>query len=534
MKRVILIIWCFCGAVITMCCKPEQKDIAIQKDVVVQKSIVDQKKPNILIIFPDQLRRYSAGFWSKEPYKNLVVGKPDPVITPNIDMLAKNGVVFTQAVSNYPLCSPYRGMLLSGLYPEQNGIWNNCKVGRDHSLKDDISTIPDLFLKAGYNTAYFGKCHWLKPEPVFDENGNYKGTTESPGGHYVNKYDTYIPPGKKRHGIEYFYESIKDSHFNPHVYSNDPNTIEGKQDGELYLPKIFSPKNESKVIIDYLRNDRGQRDKNKPFCMIWSMNPPHNPWNDDNTDMETLHKHYDTDKFPEIDETLLVRKNADKEVGYYARHYFANVTSSDYYIGLVLDELKKSGELDNTIVIFSSDHGEMLGSHGREGKNAIELESSAIPFIVHWPKGLKSGIKDVLFSVPDVLPTVMGLAGISNQIPKKVEGTDFSSLLTDKENSTVKKPKAVLLMLGNSRGVLTDRYSLCLRENKKQWDKKEATKVAEAFIYDNLEDPYQLNKIDIKDKPKLAGELLVELSKLLKKTNDPWFQEKRYKNIIPY
>ena len=326
------------------------------------------KKPNILIVFPDQLRRYSAGFWSEENYKKHVVGKPDPVLTPTIDKLAKNGVVFTQAVSNYPLCSPYRGMMLSGMYPEQNGIWNNCKKGREHSLKDDIATIPDLFFKAGYNTSYFGKCHWLKTEPLFDENGNYQGTTEAPGGHYVNTYDTYIPPGK-RHNIEYFYQALKDEHFNPRIYSNDPSTIEGKKDGELHLPKVFSAKNEAEKIIKYLKNENGQRNADKPFCMIWSMNPPHNPWDDENTDMETLHKHYDTDKFPEIDNKLVVRKNADLKVANYARHYYANVTSADNYIGQVIDELEKMGELDNTIVMFSSDHGEMLGSHSRTGKN---------------------------------------------------------------------------------------------------------------------------------------------------------------------
>ncbi|WP_282124592.1 sulfatase family protein [Algibacter mikhailovii] len=515
----------FALLIVSFACKNKKKSATDNHE--------DQKKPNILIVFPDQLRRYSAGFWSESPYRELAQGKGDPVITPTIDKLAKNGMVFTQAVSNFPLCSPYRGMLMSGMYPEQNGIWNNCKVGRNHSLKDDIPTIPSLFLEAGYNTAYFGKCHWQKPEPLFDDNGNYVGSSEDPGGHYVNTYDTYIPPGKKRHGIEYFYESIKDSHFNPHIYSNDPVTIEGKKDGQLHLPKIFSPKNESRIIIDYLQNNRGQRDSNKPFCMIWSMNPPHNPWDDKNTDMETLRKHYDINKYPKID-TLLVRENADKEVGNYARHYYANVTSSDYYIGLVLDELKKMGELDNTIVVFSSDHGEMLGSHGKTGKNAVELEASAIPLIVHWPKGLAPGTTNLLFSVPDVLPTIMGLVGIGDSIPKEIEGTDFSLVLKNEENDAIKKPKAILFMLGNSRGVFTDRYSLCLRENKKQWDKQDATTIAEAFIYDNLKDPYQLNKIDINAIPEVSKELLTQLSILLEQTNDPWFQDKRYSHIIPY
>jgi len=491
-----------------------------------------KKKPNVLIIFPDQLRRYSAGFWSEEPYKDFVKGKSDPVVTPTIDALAKSGIVFTSAISNFPLCSPYRGMLMSGRYPEQNGIWNNCRVGRNESLKDDITTIPDLFLDAGYNTSYFGKCHWLKNEALFDKNGNYVGTTEAPGGHHVNRYDTYIPTDK-RHGIEYFYQALKDEHFNPRVYSNDPEAIEGKKDGELFLPEMFSAKNESEKIISYLHNKK-YRDPKKPFCMIWSMNPPHNPWDDQNTDMDVLHEHYDTDKYTAIDSTLVVRKNADLEVANYARNYYANVTSADKYIGKVIAELKKSGELDNTIIVFSSDHGEMLGSHSLTGKNTVELESLAIPFIVQWPKGLQAGISDIILSVPDVLPTLMGLAGIANEIPKDIEGTNYAPLLIDDTSTKVKKPKAALIMLGNSRGVQTDRYTFCVQENKKPWDKKSGRTIKNIFFYDNQTDPYQLTKIQADSQPEVRQKLLITLAQLLKETNDPWFQQKKYKDIIPY
>ncbi len=520
MKKILLIVL----AMLSITCKTPEKSTE-----------VTEKKPNVLIIFPDQLRRYSAGFWSEDPYKKYVIGKPDPVITPTIDKLAKNGVVFTQAISNYPLCSPYRGMFLSGMYPEQNGIWNNCRKGRDDSLRDDIKTITDLFYESGYNTSYFGKCHWLKTEPLFDEKGNYKGTSSAPGGHYVNTYDTYVPAGPSRHSIEYFYQSLKDEHYNPHIYASDSSTIKGKKDGDLYLPKIYSPKNEANKIISYLQNKHQERNSDKPFLMIWSLNPPHNPWNDENTDMDALKKYYDTDKYPQVDEKLVVRENASLEVAnHYVRNYFANVTSSDAYIGIVIDELERMGALDNTIVIFSSDHGEMLGSHGLEGKNVVEMESTSIPFIVHWPKGLKANINDILLSVPDVLPTTMGLAGIADKIPSTVQGTNFAPLLENPTTSTIKKPTAVLLMLGNSRGIITDRYTLCLQENKKQWDKQKGTALAETFIYDNKKDPYQLHKLSLEERPEVAKHLLKQLGEQLKHANDPWFKEQKYSEVIPY
>ena len=512
----------------TSCTTKNSKDTAKAEETV-------SEKPNVLMIFPDQLRRYSAGYWSDAKYKEHAIGTPDPVTTPTIDKLAENGVVFTHAISNYPLCSPFRGMLMSGMYPEQSGIWNNCRDGREDSLNDDIPMLTDLFFEAGYNTAYFGKFHWLKTEAVFDENGNYMATTENPGGHLVNDYDTYVPAGKARHNIEYFYQSLKDEHFNPHIYSNDPATIEGKKDGELHLPKIYSVKNESEKIIDYLQNKNDKRDVNKPFFMIWSLNPPHNPWDDENTDMEMMHAHYDTDKFAEIDRKLVVRENADLEVADYARNYFAAVTSVDKYIGNVIDELEKSGILDNTIVVFFSDHGEMLGSHGLEGKNVMQMEAMAVPFIVHWPKGIKAGgITDALLSAPDILPTTMALAGLADKIPEEVQGTNLAEVALEPASKTAKKPEAVLLMLGNSRGILTHQYTLALTENKKQWDEREGTELADTYIYDNVNDPYQLTKIPLSNKPEVAKDLLTKLGALLKHANDPWFKENKYNNLIIY
>ncbi|MEC3907172.1 sulfatase [Tamlana sp. 2201CG12-4] len=480
--------------------------------------------PNILIILPDQLRRYSAGFWTEDYYKKSVVGKSDPVVTPTIDRLAKNGVVFTNGISNFPLCSPYRGMLMSGMYPEQNGIWNNCRIGRNESLRDDIATITDLFYKAGYNTSYFGKLHWLKPEPLFDENGNYIGTADEPGGHYVNQYDTYVPPGKARHSIEYFYQSLKDSHKNPLTYSNDPKAVNGKKDGELYQPKQFSSKIEAEKIIEYLQNKNNVRDTNKPFCMMWSLNPPHSPWEDQHTEMDVLKAHYDTDKYPTI-ASLVLRENAQTEKAKHVRHYFAHVTSVDNYIGKVLEALERQGVLDNTIVVFTSDHGEMLGSHGLKSKNVIKTEALAIPLIIHWPKGIKSGINGILFGAPDILPTLMGLAGLEKNIPKEVQGINFAELIKDQSTKNIQKPESILLMLNSARGIMTERYILSVEEDKEG---------VSTYIYDNLKDPYQFVKLPLDDHPKLSERLLKELASQLKKTNDPWFKHKEHAELIPY
>lgn len=481
--------------------------------------------PNVLIVFPDQYRRYSAGFWSQPEYQGKTIGDPDPVITPNIDKLANNGVVFTNAISNYPLCSPYRGMLMSGMYPEQNGVWNNCRADRPVALKKDIRAITDVFFDAGYNVSYFGKCHFIETVPHFDEKGNYVGTAEQPGGKYINRYDTYVPPGIDRHSIEYFYQSIVDSHVNPLAYSNDPEIVGGNKDGEPFRPKEFSPKTESHHIREYIKNTRNQRDAEKPFFLVWSPNPPHAPWTKKNTDMEEYHKHYSEEKVPDI-ANLLVRSNIDTSAAPHVRTYFANVTSVDKYIGQVINELENQGILDNTIVVFSSDHGEMLGSHNKSGKNVIETESIAIPLIIHWPNELKHDLEESFFNVPDLMPTLLGLAGLSKLIPEGVQGRDYSNQLLEKKSSIQEHQDHSLLLLPAAKGIVNSKYTLGVNDLKNG--------ESEVFLYDQINDPYQTVKLKPDDRAEISAELLKELGVLLKETNDPWYKERKFGDKIVY
>lgn len=494
---------------------------------------LQHKKPNIVIIYPDQLRRYSAGYWSQDKFIQDVIGKPDPVITPNIDKLANNGVVLTKAVANYPLCSPSRAMLLSGMYPEQNGVWNNARKDRNEDLNEDIITITNFFSEENYDIGYFGKAHYIKPEPMFNASGDYVGTEKAPGGYFVNDYDTYIPPGIDRHDIDYYYHVLKDDHKNPFVYSNDPQVVGGQKDGEVFQPKEFSTKVESEVIIDFLKNNRQQRKESNPFFIFWSINPPHNPWDDENTDMVEYHKYYDTDHYPKLDSSLVVRKNADPEVADYVRNYFANVTSIDKYIGKVINQLEAMNALNNTLIIFTADHGEMLGSHGLSGKNVLYSESTAVPFIAHWPKGLSPHKTGVLLGSQDIFPTVASLVGVKKNLPKTIEGNDLSANIrnTSRLND---KHGGVLLLLGNSRGLLTEDYTLVLQEDKKPWEKEKQTSLEKSIIFDHEEDPYQLREIPLKERPKLANKLLKKLAVKLKISNDPWFQNKTHSEVIPY
>lgn len=117
-------------------------------------------RPNVIYVFPDQYRNSSLGFWSDPEFAAEVGWKGDPVATPNLDRFAREATVLTEAVSNFPVSSPHRGMLLSGMYPERNGVVLNCMSERpESSLREDAECIGDVFSAAGYDCAYIGKLH---------------------------------------------------------------------------------------------------------------------------------------------------------------------------------------------------------------------------------------------------------------------------------------------------------------------------------------------------------------------------------------
>lgn len=487
---------------------------------VYSKLLNTSETPNLLFIFPDQFRRQAMGFWSKPEYQGALNGTSDPVITTNIDKLANEGIVLNQAVSTHPLCSPYRGMMLSGIFPQQNGIKQNCTSEVDEDLREDLVCITDVLSNVGFDTAYFGKTHWIKPVPHFDGRGNYVGPT---GSHYINKWDTYIPPGPDRHSVKYWYQNILDRHKDAYAYSNDPNTIGAKSDGEVYRPHEYTPLNEANHIIDYIGNTNGQRDTEKPFCLFWSLNPPHNPYSAiEDCDEDAYNEHYKDIPIS----TLLNRPNvttniADDNV----RYYFANITGVDKQIGRVLSELDSRGLKDNTIVVFTSDHGEMMGSHNKMDKSRIYEESFGVPFIISYPAKLNHRIENLRLGSTDIMPTLLGLMGFKNEIPDAVEGTDYSELLLDETTQAVIKPASALFLAASTRkGVQTDKYTFTVLEDG-----------SVSRLFNNKTDPYQRTNLDFSKIPREEQTfLLTELGSWLAKANDLWYQEKKFANFIIY
>jgi len=482
-----------------------------------------KQKLNFLYIFPDQYRSQAMSFWDDPEFKGALRTKQDPVETPAIDLLAHQGVVFTNCTSVHPVSSPHRAMLMSGMYPHQNGVEDlNCYMGRTQGLHDNIVCFTDVLAKAGYETAYVGKTHWERTEPLFDKEGNYVGTAKAPGGHYANPFDTYIPAGPGRHSNKFWFQHVKDSHMDAWSYSNQPNLVNGKKDGDMCDRPGFTPQIEADIIIDYLKNTVNQRDTSKPFSLFWGINPPHPPYQSPKYCPQEYYQFYKNMPL----EQLLVRPNVDiskrPEIEMNARVYFSLVRGVDHEIGRVIDTLKDLGLDENTVVVFSSDHGEMMGSFGATGKNKIQEESFVVPFIVRAPKLFKPRLEDLQISTVDIMPTFLDLLGLKDMIPESVEGEDYADGLLS-GNYQGKKPISALFLNMNCKGVRTERYSYRVD--------KEGTYA----IYDNIKDPYQLHTLKLSEIPQSKAKLLQsELGKWLAKANDSWASKKLHPNLIKY
>jgi arylsulfatase A-like enzyme len=448
----------------------------------------ENSKPNLLFIFPDQFRPQAMGFMNE-----------DPVITPNLDKLASQGIFFTNAVSNRPLCSPYRAMLMTGKYPFSNGVLTNCNTSSriyGNTLSEDEICFSDVLSQSGYFCGYIGK--WHLDAPTYEEGPDVDRWQNA-------VWESYIPPGPKRHGFKFWHAyGCNNRHNDPYYWVNDA-AVE-----DTLFPRTWSPIHEAKVASDFIENN-----KNKPWALFVSMNPPHPPYNEVPEKYKEVYEDISIDSLlnrPDVPEG-----EAGKQGRQSVKDYFAGVTGVDEQIGRILQKLEETGQAENTIVIFTSDHGEMMGSHGRMQKGIFYEESLRIPFIMRWPKKINPGNNDLHLSVPDVMPTLLSMMGMEQKIPADVEGENLKEVILG--NST-EKPEFTLYFdcspehpEGGYRGLRNDRYTFAILRD---W-KGEQLKYS---LYDNMNDPYQLTNI-ADENPDLVQKFKSQLFEKLAEINDP-------------
>ena len=424
--------------------------------------IPNRKKPNIIYILTDQWRASATGF----------AGDPN-VKTPNIDALAKSSLNFKNAVSVTPVCTPHRAALMTGRYPTSTGMFLN-----DLHLPEEELCIAEIFGKAGYNTGYIGKWH-------LDGNGRF----------------SYIPV-EKRQGFDYWKAAECDHNYNQsHYYT-------GNSDEKMFW-NGYDVFDQAKDAQQYIRN---QSKSNQPFILFVALGAPHFPHQTAPKEYQDMYDENTILLPPNVPESL--KQVAKKE----AKGYYAHCSAIDKSIGDILATIDDAGIRENTIFIFTSDHGEMLGSQGVSPKlKQVPFgESANVPFLLRYPALTenKGRLVQIPITTPDILPSLLGLANIP--IPKSCEGDDLSSFILRNKDDL---DRAVLYM--NISPFIKQKFAIAYRAIKT----KQYTYIRSIngpwFLFDDKKDPFQMNNLlTNKSYDKLSKKLDTQLYKLLKKNGD--------------
>lgn len=457
-------------------------------------------RPNLLFVFPDQMRGQAMGFMGE-----------DPAITPNLDWFSTEGVVFTQAVSNYPVCSPYRGMMLTGLYPHSNGVLANCNTNgaeNGYELPADARCWSDVLHENDYSLGYIGKWHLDSPHRPYVDTANNSEEFA---------WNEWTPP-ERRHGFDFWYAyGTYDNHDHPEYWTTDAPR------SERTVVDQWSPEHEADMAIRFIRNeDGGFREDGKPWALVVSMNPPHMPY-------QRVPERYLEMYGDATSEELINRANVKLDENTsgaqlarrHMKNYLAQVTGVDDQFGRILAALKEAGLEEDTIVVFTSDHGNCLGSHDQVSKNVHYEESMRVPFIIRWTGTIEPRHDDLLVSTPDIYPTLLELMGMESQIPEEVQGSSRAPLILTGEGNRPTSQLYIWIPYGEPalgrRGVRTHRFTLSIE--------KTAEGVTSTFLHDNVQDPYQLENI-AEERPEVVQRLVEEeLHPWLRKTGDPWLAE---------
>ena len=449
------------------------------------------RPPNLLFLLADQWRGQALGFVGQEK-----------VMTPHLDAMAREGLVLTEAVSNYPVCSPYRAMLMSGQYPFANGVYSNCNSKTTEygcELQQATTCWSDVLASRGYQMGYIGKWHLESPRAPFVESYN-----NSPD----FAWNEWTPPDR-RHGFAFWHAyNTFDRHLAPEYWETDMT-----RDQRLKVDR-WGPEHEADVAIEFL-----QRNRESPFALMVSINPPHMPYGQ-------VPQRY-IDRYKDIPNSELLDgrpdlKEANTRMGRYTRRnlrlQYAMMTGVDEQIGRILQALDELGLAENTIVVFTSDHGDCIGLQGQISKNNSYELSMRIPMLVRWKGTLAARRDDLLLSVPDLYPTLLHLMGAGADVPAEVQGVNYAQLLRTGEGDRLtaqlymKCPQGSIQL--GKRGVRTHRYTLVI---DRQPGKEETV-----LLRDREQDPFQMKDYKA-ERPQLVQELRREqLEPLLQRVGDPW------------
>ncbi|MDO6732176.1 sulfatase [Marinovum sp. 2_MG-2023] len=382
-----------------------------------------KKHPNILIIYPDQMR-----------YDTMACSGNPVIKTPNIDRLSMEGVHFSEAYTSYPICCPFRASMQTGKYAQGHGMVQN-----HFPLRGDQTFLADCLKGAGYRTGYIGKWH-LEGGP-------------KPG---------FVPP-ERRFGFEHFVGFNRGHDYQGSIYFDDA--------GQAYHSKRYEPDYQTDQLMEFI-DTATKADDGKPWFGYVSYGPPHFPMQMP----DHLRKIYSADEVPlppgvpnaalqeefqrirseqyckgdprsphkshaAYDKKPKGEPETEAEIRQFIAEYYGMIHNVDWNVGRVLNQLDALGIADDTMVIFLSDHGDMLGQHGSFCGIKCEGYRAAmhVPLIIRYPARFKPHRSEAMVDVGvDMMPTLLDLCGIPG--PDDMHGISYLPVLdgtSDQHRDTI-------------------------------------------------------------------------------------------------
>lgn len=421
--------------------------------LAVGSTVSANDRPNVLLIITDEHNFRTLGCYrellSREQAEMWGPGVVVP--TPSLDRLAKEGVICTRGYATAPVCSPCRAAMITGRYPHATGVPTN-----NHMLDRSIPTLADRLNDAGYRSAFIGKWHLGgagKPEWQPKVNGGFQFTKFMFNRGHWKKFD--LQDGKP---VVAARRSGKPSY-----------DLDGA-DKETFATDWLTDR-----AIEFI-TDAGATE---PFFTVISYPDPHGP----NTVRAPYDRLFDHLRF-RPPRTYRTGTTAPKWAGPAGKHpvfrgddmsrYFGMVKCIDDNIGRLLTRMQESGRLDNTLIVMTSDHGDLCYEHDRLNKGNPYEGSARVPLILRWPNRIAAGqvYKQPVGTV-DLTPTVMGLLDLPGD--PRDQGRDLSAALADVSNAKQVDRNAPVTFLRNSGtraswvAAVDARYKLILSVNDDPW-----------------------------------------------------------------
>ena len=494
----------------------------------------DAKQPNLLFIMTDQ-QRFDALSYSGN--KNIK--------TPNMDRIAREGVWFERMYSSCPVCVPARSVILTGKTIETVKIRGNDDV-KDPNNGANVPTFDNLLAKAGYYTEYHGKWHIPYKYAATYDNKVFQTNVRTPGvpsegdayAEFVEKHNaaTSLKPGQlmcKGSGaytpvpLDYRYGMPPEQANRKKSKTDDP---ELNSQTSMYGCLSISPEYTLSAFVGKESLDALERahKSGKPFAVTCSFGPPHPPM----LVPEPYFSMFPAESLPvpssisdSLDNSPYSRKGSDWLTRYtdpemirqMTQVYYGMIYEVDTWVGRILDYLEKNDMLDNTMIVFTSDHGEMLGDHGLNSKFKFYEGSVHVPLLIRFPGHIQAGTKvSTPVSHIDIFPTILDYLSLP---PSPCDGRSLRPLIEGKGDDGM---DFTISEWGSTKGptemIRDGRWKLIMAHNP-------SSEIVDA-LYDLENDPDEMNNLigNNPDREKYMHQAKImkdKLVKFLKKIDSP-------------